>query len=279
MTARQPQPWPGSQPQGDPQLRHRLRRAGWLLFPGAVLAYRFFRPWYLHGPEDPVVARVNRARALTGMLVAATVWLVHSEATASDVINEAFAQYVFGAAVGMPFVLAAMVVLVVLATANRRRTAYRMLIGPGPRIVTVLAVVVFGVVGWLPPFNPGSSSAVGVPVPIAPYVNLQVALFLVTATVLVWLHAYGAIDGHPLLRPMITPAFAWCGAGINLFGDADGVPLWIRLLVTVGGAAIITALAVWEFRRVRQSMNLSLRAGPPPLARSGPLLTALHRWL
>jgi hypothetical protein len=79
-------------------------------------------------------------------------------------------------------------------------------------------------------------------------------------------HLFRAVDGHPLLPPVIAPWLAWCGALVDL-GDDGGkgaLPTSVRLVGTLGGPITITVLALWEVRRVRGRYGVTFRGGPQP---------------
>jgi hypothetical protein len=243
---------------------------GWVLVPGWMLARLMFSPQYVHGAEDETVARVNWVRAALGLLIAAVVWVVYSNVGFWEAIFRAVAGYLLSALLVLPPFLALVAVLV-LAARRRREALQRMLSGP---LLSVLLMLLAGgsVVGATEVVNLEQRLRELEPRVLLPYVMLQVALLVVGGIYYMWVHGFRAIDGNPLLRPLVTPLFVWANALLNLVLEENfeqwygvsGVPAWLALTTSFGGAILVTAMAVWEYRHVSQLMGISFRSGPPP---------------
>lgn len=246
----------------------------WLLLPGWMIGREMFRPLYVHGPENPTVATVNRVRAAAGAVLGVGIWAAYSRLPWYLASVNALTGYFFGVVLALPLCLA-VIAAVVLATRPPRRREALARMRSGPLASILLMFVVFGVLAcgvW----GDLDRRLDFLPKGVFAYVNAQLVLLVLGSGFYVWVHGFRAVDGNPLLRPLLIPLFAWAGAVVNLFldrtglVDPSGVPVWLALATSFGGAALVTALAVWEYRRVSQVLGTGLRAGPPPLAPSHP---------
>jgi hypothetical protein len=240
---------------------------GWVFLPSIMLARLLFRPRYVHGPEDPRVALANRLRAATGAAVGIGVWVAYSKLPATEALAQTLLGYLCGLALALPPYLLFVAILVV-ATRRHREALRRMLAGPLLSIaltLVVVAVLLGAVYGKL-----HYRLSLFMPPGLASFVILQVILLTLATSYWVWMHGFRAVDGNPLLRPLVTPLFAWAGAVVNqfvdLFEQPGTVPDWVTRTTSFGGAVLVTGFAVWEYRRVSRVMRITLRSGPPPLA-------------
>lgn len=238
---------------------------------GILLGRALFRPRYVFGPEEPGSARLNRIRAVLGLVVGLVVWTVYSTETPLRAISGSAAVWVFAAVLSIPLYLLVIAVMVV-ASRERRLTLTRMARGP---LLSMLLFLLLGTAiylltrpghGFLRPDRVDSMPALVKPFYI--YAGLQAMLYAFTSTYYIWVHAYRAIDGHPLLRPLVTPLFAWVGGFCAVqFGiaQASGVPAPLAWASSIGGAVIVTVLAVLEYVRTGRHLGITFRTATPTM--------------
>jgi hypothetical protein len=244
---------------------------GWVVFlgSGVLLGRAIFRPRHVFGPEERGSARLNRIRAVLGLLVGSLIWTVYSTEPPLRAVSGSAAMWVFAAALSIPPYLL-MVAVMVGASRERRLTLRRM--ARGPLLSMLLAVLVVSALylvsrpdhGFLRPDRVDSMP--GMVKPFFIYAGLQVMLCAFTSTYYIWVHAYRAIDGHPLLRPLVTPLLAWVGAYCALgFGiaEASGVPAPVAWVSSIGGAVMVTVLAVLEYVRTSRYLGITFRTATP----------------
>ncbi|MFC7266512.1 hypothetical protein [Streptomyces lutosisoli] len=73
--------------------------------------------------------------------------------------------------------------------------------------------------------------------------------------------AFNSAQVHPLLPPVLTLALVWVFAVFNLIGDGmPGGPPIVQFCSTLGGPLSVTAVSLWELRRMRTRFGVTLRA-------------------
>ncbi|MCL7427169.1 hypothetical protein [Streptomyces sp. YS415] len=73
--------------------------------------------------------------------------------------------------------------------------------------------------------------------------------------------AFNSAQVHPMLPPVLTLALVWVFAGFNLLGDGmPGGPPVVQFCSLLGGPLSVTAVSLWELRRMRTRFGVVLRA-------------------
>ncbi|MDT0401253.1 hypothetical protein [Streptomyces edwardsiae] len=72
--------------------------------------------------------------------------------------------------------------------------------------------------------------------------------------------AFNSAQVHPMLPPVLTLTLVWVFAAFSLIGDGmpPGPPL-VQLCSTLGGPLTVTAVSLWELRRMRTRFGVTLR--------------------
>ncbi|WP_232544463.1 hypothetical protein [Streptomyces buecherae] len=73
--------------------------------------------------------------------------------------------------------------------------------------------------------------------------------------------AFNSAQVHPMLPPVLTLALVWVFALFNLIdsGMPAGPPI-VKIGSILGGPLSVTAVSLWELRRMRTRFNVTLRA-------------------
>jgi hypothetical protein len=99
---------------------------------------------------------------------------------------------------------------------------------------------------------------------------LYTIVFWLCAAFLATRHLFNAVDGHPVLPPLFITLVAWWQVPQRAIFPSTYIPLWVDLLLALGGAVVITALSAWEVARLAR-LGITPASGPyPPLPPPGP---------
>ncbi|WP_434599714.1 hypothetical protein [Streptomyces sp. A5-4] len=215
--------------------------------------------------EDPTVRRIQLIRTLVGF--AAVVWLALSyrlvssaEGLVDDRMNEVW-NSVLVMAVTFPFVVG---VFVALSRPPNRRLFLRRALKPPGGMLTLFGSVFMVVLLAIEDLKDARTNLL----PQNEYVQVLGVLFLL----LWWLPfvLYGVVqstvtvfrtaDIHDLVPPLLATTLVWELAIIDLIGGSyEGVPFFTRLLFTLGAPISVTAITMWEIRRLRTRHGITLR--------------------
>lgn len=228
-------------------------------------ARRVFKPSRPGIVEDPVVARMQKIRTLVGL--GAVVWMSITYKIANsigDVADDRLDQSwisVLVLAVTFPVVVGVLLALVP-ASARRellRRTAKCL----GAMVALVAAVFVFPA-SVLTGFIEGRFATNPV-MSVVTYTAILFTLvwvlpFVVWGVGLALVHVFRTADIHEAMPPLLAMTVVWEMALIDLFtGAYAGVPLPVRIVFTLGGPVSVTAVGLWELRRLRTQHGLTVR--------------------
>jgi hypothetical protein len=232
-----------------------------------------FRPRRRLAPEDPVIRRLGQIRAVGGLALIAFIALWFGSYSELGLEN-----YLEGLALtsvlAIPSALLLMALLVRLTEPTRRRAALRQMRWPtlsvGAFALVMTALLLFNAGGaayvgnWL--------TARGIRIPLDGLVyggifGLWLLVFCFRSAYLVTRHWFNAVDGHPLLEPLMANWMAWLGVVVTVLTQETGegaVPPVIAIGMPVGAALVTTALAVAETWQLARRYGISLRGGPWP---------------
>ncbi|MFD7130365.1 hypothetical protein [Streptomyces sp. NPDC059894] len=243
-----------------------------------ALATRLTAPSRPDRIDDPVVRALQTARTVLGLV--ATVWLVLAYP-----ITEGREAFVMGKLEDLLFACVIMFTTAFLAVTAFLCAARsplpgvyaRRLIGP---LVTVGAIMLgFGACWFLVSCLKGdvvSTADIGYH---GIFVGLLVMLLFLIGGLLclvglllaipltLLLIVYGVNssfrvgDVHELLPPLLSPLLVWSLFGLGLFdGPEVAAPPLVLYTFLLGGPLSVTALSVWEIRRLRRRHGVTLRS-------------------
>ncbi|MEV0241818.1 hypothetical protein AB0I06_18070 [Streptomyces sp. NPDC050674] len=228
-------------------------------------ARRVFRPSRPDLVEDAFIARMQKIRTLVGL--AAVVWVSVSYKVGSslrDVADDRVHQSwinVLVLSVTLPVVVG---VLLALTAPSARRDLLRRAAKPfGAIFALIAAVFVFpltvltGFVDGRFATNPAMTVATWV---IIVLILVWVLPFIAWGIGLALLHVFRTADIHPTMPPLLAMTLVWEMTLIDLFSGAyAGVPGPVRAVFMLGAPLSVTAVGVWELRRLRAHYGISVR--------------------
>ncbi|MFE9725143.1 hypothetical protein ACFYQ5_16480 [Streptomyces sp. NPDC005794] len=263
-------PWNpyGGQPPvpGRPPVPPTRRLTFGRLFNPFAVGRAVFTPSRPDRVHDPAVKRVQVVRTLVGM--AAITWMLLSYGLAADadaVMDDRFAQIRTTLIVlGVTFPVAVAAFIAAARPPNRRLFLRRVAKPAGallalvvtlaaPRLITGLGyvneetdwtaspgrvVLLFALGAWL--------------LWLAPFALYGIAQSLV--------HVFRTADLHETVPPLLATLLVWEVTLFDLFrGAYDTVPFGVRVAFTLGAPLSVTAVAMWELRRLRTRHGITLR--------------------
>ncbi|MGW0661668.1 hypothetical protein [Streptodolium elevatio] len=263
-----PGPGPGG-PQGRPP-----RTFGTVA--GKVLAYlinpkgaaqRALKPQNRLAPPDPRIDQLGLIRTLIGMAVVVWVAVKYDSVEGDKVFSEAILHVTISVVVAMVAVPLCALAFVLLSHDNVRRETRRAMRYPMTSMAWFLgaggilaAVAASGLVEAKP-----DHPAMWVLLLLGLAGFIWTGFFAIFAFFLVPRHLFAAADGHLLMPSLLAPTLSWAVAAVDFASPGNNrVPAVVAIVVTLGGPVTITALSVWEAKRVRELYGVTFRGGPWP---------------
>ncbi|MFE7617200.1 hypothetical protein [Streptomyces sp. NPDC057496] len=222
--------------------------------------------------DDPTVRRIQILRMVVGL--AAMVWILVAYRIASDtksVAMQRLDQVADSAALLAATFPVVVGVFVVASRPHNRRLYLRRALKPVGALLALGGTLLYfvlltdgtltgGPFGQMPEHPTGSD-----------YLYLLYQFFLVI--VMLWglvfvpygaalsvTHVFRTADIHEVLPPIIATVLVWELAIVDLVSDTyDGAPLPVQLAAVLGGPLSVTAVGLWELRRLRTRHGLTLR--------------------
>lgn len=229
-----------------------------------MMALYLFSPAYKLGKPDHVIERAHRWRTVLAIVIGFATLLPYVgapqvAAVGTDLGNDMFTTGMFL----IPLFLVACAILVFLTNYRQRghtiRELRRSLASMGAFLLTYL---IFGTA-----IGTGLMDKVFTLHPVLRFLGSLVIiwyiLFLICSAYLATRHFFNAVDGNLLLPPVFTTVVAWWQIIQRLIFQSQFKPLWLDLLLALGGAIVLTLLSLWEIRRLAQR-GVTFRSGPYP---------------
>ncbi|SER69424.1 hypothetical protein SAMN04487983_102096 [Streptomyces sp. yr375] len=264
------QPYPPNQPYGPPPVPPFVPRVGlvrrvWRAVGPIAVGRKVFRPSRPGRVDDPVVARMQKIR--TGVGLAAVVWVVVSYQLArsvgdfaNDRVNQSW-NNVLVLSVTFPVVVG---VLIGVARPPARQELLRRAVKPFGSVVAIIAAVGVFPVFVLTGFADGRFATNPVTTAVTVLVMLLavgwILPFVVYGIGLSLVHVFRTADIHETVPPLLALVLVWEMALLDLVtGAYEGAPVPVRIGLVLGAPLSVTAVALWELRRLRVGYGLTLR--------------------
>ncbi|MFF6806978.1 hypothetical protein [Streptomyces sp. NPDC012616] len=256
----------GPQPLPQPVPRVGVFRRLWRAVGPIAVGRTVFRPSRPGRVDDPVVARMQRIRTAVGL--AAVVWVMVSYrlvASVGDFADDRVDQTwnnVLVLAVTFPLAVGA---LIGAARPPARRELLRRAAKPLGSVVAITgavalfpAAVLTGLLDGRFATGPATTVITAV---VALFMVVWVLPFVVYGVGMSLAHVFRTADIHETVPPLLALVLVWEMALIDVFtGAYEGVPVPVRILLLLGAPLSVTAVALWELRRLRVGHGLTLRA-------------------
>ncbi|MCX4848811.1 hypothetical protein [Streptomyces sp. NBC_00893] len=256
---------------GPPRPPSRMRRAFRLLNPIAA-GRQVCKPSRPDRVDDPAVKRIQVLRMVVGL--AAMVWILVSYRITSDAKSLAYQRFdqILTSAALLAATLPVAVGAFVLASRSHTRRLYlRRALKPLGALLALAGTILYFVLITSGALTGGPFGQMPEKPSTADYMHLMYELFLVL--VMLWgfvfvvygaglalVHVFRTADIHEVLPPVIAIVLVWELAVADLFSNTfDGVPALVRGAAIFGGPLSVTAVSLWELRRLRTRHGLTLR--------------------
>ncbi|WP_329214020.1 hypothetical protein OG352_02995 [Streptomyces sp. NBC_01485] len=264
------QPYQPHQPYGPPPVPPPVPRVGlfrrlWRAVGPIAVGRKVFRPSRPGRVDDPVVARMQKIR--TGVGLAAVVWVMVSYRLArsvgdfaSDRVDQSW-NNVLVLAVTFPVVVG---VLIGVARPPARRELLRRAAKPFGSIVAIIAAVAvfpaFVLTGFVDGRFATNPVMTVVTVLVTLFAIVWILPFVIYGVGLSLVHVFRTADMHETVPPLLALVLVWEMALLDLVtGAYEGAPVPVRIGLVLGAPLSVTAVALWELRRLRVGYGLTLR--------------------
>ncbi|MGW3955736.1 hypothetical protein ACWEKM_33585 [Streptomyces sp. NPDC004752] len=215
--------------------------------------------------DDELVARIQKIRTVVGL--AAVAWVMFSyklAQSAGDIADDRLNQgwiNVLVLSVTFPVIVAG---LIAAARPPARRELLRRSARPFGAIVAIIAGVAVFPASVLTGFAGGRFATNPVMTVVTSVVTILtfvwVLPFVIYGFGMSLVHVFRAADIHETVPPLAALVLVWEMALVDLFtGAYETLPGPVRALVMLGAPVSVTAVALWELRRLRVNYGIRLR--------------------
>lgn len=238
------------------------------MLPGAF-AWLVFRPRDRFVQPSTVLSVAGWTRTIIGMIIVIGVGIAIQGKDQPELTNDAVVKAQIAAGLAIPSIMLLMGLLIWLTPPPDRAAARQAMLRPLAVLGAFagLALAFFARLSiaplWGTPVDQLGWNRGGPLVGFVLYLTgWWVLITFVVGIVLVGRHWFNAVDGHPLLAPLIGAWMTWLVAGTGLLIDgADGLSGRTLLLVNLGGPVTVTMLAIVEILWLRHR-GITFRSGP-----------------
>ncbi|MER7788448.1 hypothetical protein [Streptomyces sp. NPDC097640] len=216
--------------------------------------------------HDPVVDRVQIARTLLGVLATVALYYLYGEdGDLEDQASESAGQLILTPVLLIIVVPVVIALFIRYAPAERRRLLRSRLGVPLKTVgLYVLTVAVIAGLSYAILKTPVLHDLHGVWLFVAAVPALWFLLWLLPFAVLASAYiarsAFNTAYVHAALPAVITVVMVWIIAILNATGGGmPGGPLWAQFCALFGGPLSVTAISLWELRRLRTRHGVTIR--------------------
>ena len=238
----------------------------WRTVNPVAVGRKVFTPSRQGRVDDETVARIQKIRTIVGLC--AVLWVMFSyklaESSAADIANDRLNQgwiNVLVLSATFPVVIG---VLIAVARPPARQELLRRTAKPVGSILAIFAGMFVFPASVLTGFVSGRFATNPVMTVVTVVVTLLtffwVLPFVVYGIGMSLVHVFRTADIHETVPPLLAMALVWEMALVDLFtGAYETLPGPVRIVVMTGAPLSVTAVALWELRRLRVNYGLTLR--------------------
>jgi hypothetical protein len=235
---------------------------------GTAFAWLIFRPQDRFVQPSVVLSVDSWTRTVIGMVIVISVGIAIQGKDQPELTNDAVVKAEIAAGLAIPSIMLLMGLLIWLTPRPERAAAGRAMLRPlavlGAFVGLTLAFFARLSIAplWGTPVEQLGWNRGGPLVGLVLYLTgWWILVTFVAAIVLVGRHWFNAVDGHPLLAPLIGAWMTWLMAATgSLIDGADGLSDRTLLLVNLGGPMTVTILSIVEILWLRHR-GITFRSG------------------
>jgi hypothetical protein len=261
--------WPPAPPVPPvPQRRPSLRRRVWRTINPIAVGRRVFTPSRPDRVQDPAVKKVQVLRTVVGFAAVVSILLAYRVvADAEGVLDQRMNQIetsVNLAAITLPVCVAG---FIAATRPPNRQLFLRRALKPLGALCALGCCIAFILLLGNGVFGDFALTGEEKPSPGA-YARLAFMLFFLLWYVpfflygiaMVLVHVFRTADIHEALPPLLAMVLVWELTVSDLFtGAYDAAPFGVRMALTFGAPLSITAVSLWELRRLRSRHGITVR--------------------
>lgn len=226
---------------------------------------RVFKPSRADRVQDPVIRKIQIIRTVVGLAVA--IWTLEfydvangADAVLDDRMNQAKSTFILLVA-SLPLVVAG---FVAAARPPNRRMLLRRVGGPVAALFVLLIIFTVPRLLTANGYDPNdhlTADLTGVlTVVMAFWFLLSLCPFVLYGLAQSLVHVFRTADIHETVPPVLTILLVWELALFDLArGAYESAPFAARTVLTLGPPLAVTAVAMWELRRLRTRHGVTLR--------------------
>ncbi|MFD3872851.1 hypothetical protein [Streptomyces sp. NPDC058623] len=240
----------------------------WRTINPIAVGRRVFTPSRPDRVQDPAVRRVQVLRTVVGLAAVVCILLAYRlVAGTEDLLDQRMKQVETSVnllAITFPLCVAG---FIVAARPPNRQLYLRRALKPLGALCALFCSIVFVLLIGNGVFGDVLISDEATPSPGA-YARLAFTLFLLVWVVpfifygiaMVLLHVFRTADVHEALPPLLAMVLVWELAVFDLLNGAyDAAPFSVWMALTFGPPLSITAVSLWELRRLRSRHGITVR--------------------
>ena len=257
--------WPPVPP--VPQRRPSWPSRVWRTINPIAVGRRVFTPSRPDRVQDPAVKKVQVLRTVVGFAAVVCIALAYRLVVdAEDLLDQRLKQVETSVnlmAITFPVCVAGFIA----ATRPPNRQLYlRRVLKPVGALCALFCSIAFfvlagnGVFGDLTSGNSTPSPGAYARLAFLLFMLLWLAPFTLYGIAMALIHVFRTADIHEALPPLLATLLVWELALADLFrGAYDAAPFGVRIALTLGAPLSITAVSLWELRRLRSRHGITVR--------------------
>ncbi|MFF2651298.1 hypothetical protein [Streptomyces sp. NPDC058045] len=216
--------------------------------------------------QDPAVRKMQILRTVLGLF--AVVWIMFTYQVVADtdaLVNDRTDQFELSMNVMAGTFPVVVGIFIAASRPPNRRLYLKRALKPFGSLLALFGTVVGVLLLAASPLVDGKAPTEPSPrayavLALLLFLCLWVLPFLLYGFAMSLLYVFRTADVHEVLSPILVIILAWEVGLVDLFSDDyDHVSLAVRAALVLGGPVSVTAVSLWELRRLRTRHGLTLR--------------------